>query len=203
LHLIEDVLRNFSGGLGRKLRYAYYKYRLGSCGKNVQIDEGVYFVNPKYIKLEDNIWIDKNVILIAGKGGDIQKTKTINLDGAPLEGEIIIGRFSHIGISTIIQGHGGIQIGEYFTSSSGCKIYTLSNDPQKCRQGTYGTKEIYYILSPVIIENNVWLGLNVTVIGGYIAKDTFISPNSVVFGTIPANSFASGNPAKFIKSRFT
>jgi alkylated DNA nucleotide flippase Atl1 len=33
--------------------------------ENVIIEEGVYFQNPKDIKLSVNIWIDKQAILIA------------------------------------------------------------------------------------------------------------------------------------------
>src|SRR5687768_8491070 len=66
LSFIDDRLRNISGGLGKRLRYAYYRRRLAACGKNVFIDTGVYFIEPSSIYVGDHIWIDKQCILIAG-----------------------------------------------------------------------------------------------------------------------------------------
>ena len=65
--LLESFLRNIGGGLGKKLRYWYYRTKFKSCGKNIIIEEGVFFENAKHISLGDNVWIDKNVILIAGE----------------------------------------------------------------------------------------------------------------------------------------
>lgn len=54
---------------------------------------------------------------------------------------------------------------------------------------------------PVIIEDNVWLGLNVVVLKGvHIGKNSLIGANSVVTRDIPANSIAVGSPAKVIKT---
>lgn len=54
---------------------------------------------------------------------------------------------------------------------------------------------------PVIINNNVWLGLNVTVLKGVeIGCNSIIGANSLVVSSIPANVIAAGNPCKVIKS---
>lgn len=54
--------------------------------------------------------------------------------------------------------------------------------------------------SPVVIEDNVWLGLNVIVLkGSVIGKNSVIGANSVVTGRIPDNVIAAGNPCKVIK----
>jgi acetyltransferase-like isoleucine patch superfamily enzyme len=53
---------------------------------------------------------------------------------------------------------------------------------------------------PVIIGNNVWLGLNTVVLKGVeIGDNTLIGANSVVTKNIPANVIAAGNPCKVIK----
>ena len=62
----QGYIRNISGPLGRKIRYKYYRKRFLVCGKNVVIDEGVYFDNPKLISIKDNVWIDRNTVLTAG-----------------------------------------------------------------------------------------------------------------------------------------
>lgn len=54
--------------------------------------------------------------------------------------------------------------------------------------------------SPVIIEDNVWLGINVVVLkGATIGENSVIGANSVVTKDIPANVIAGGNPCKVIK----
>ncbi len=203
---VEDLIRPLSGSLGKKLRFWYYKKRLGACGENVFIDTGVFFLNSKDIMLGDNCWIDKNCVLIAGA---LQKTNVIekfsqSYDQPPLPGKLCIGHNAHIGIGTVIQAHGGVSVGNYFTTSAHCRIFSLSNDPYKCRKGTVGeANDIHYVLTPVVIENNVWLGLNVSVIGSHIQSDVFVQPHSIVTGTIPGNSVAAGSPAKKIRSRFS
>jgi acetyltransferase-like isoleucine patch superfamily enzyme len=53
----------------------------------------------------------------------------------------------------------------------------------------------------VIIENNVWLGVNSIVLKGVtIGENSVIGANSVVTKSIPANVVAAGNPCKVIKN---
>lgn len=53
---------------------------------------------------------------------------------------------------------------------------------------------------PVVIEDNVWLGMNVVVLKGvHIGKNSLIGANSVVTKDIPANVIAVGNPCRVIK----
>lgn len=202
--IVETIIRNISGRLGIFLRRLYYSKRLAQCGKNLRIDEGVIIQGAEYIYIGDNVWIDKYCILIAGKV-DIQpeRVKVKQNKNYPYrEGELHIGSNVHIAPQCIIQAHGGVSIGNYFTASAGSKIYSLSNDVRKCKHGTQFSNEIWYILSPICIEDNVWLGLNTIVLSGTIKKNSFIAPNSVVMTDIEENSFASGNPAKKIKDRF-
>jgi len=52
----------------------------------------------------------------------------------------------------------------------------------------------------VIIENNVWLGVNVLVLKGVtIGENSVIGAGSVVTKSIPSNVIAAGNPCKVIK----
>ncbi len=205
LQLFESLIRNLGSIAGLRLRRWYYRVRLKECGKNLNVDCGVYFVNPEYIRLGDNVVLDKNVILIAGPSGDTQRTRCIkNEDSTVTRGEVRVGSWSHIGIGTIIQGHGGVQIDDYFTSSSRCMIYSLSNNPNLCHSGTLGgaLNEVHYVETPVRIGRNVWLGLQCIVIGNSIGDNVFMKPNSVVVSNIASNQIAEGNPAKAVGVRF-
>ncbi len=52
----------------------------------------------------------------------------------------------------------------------------------------------------VVIEDNVWLGVNTVVLKGVtIGKNSLIGANSVVTKNIPENVIAAGNPCKVIR----
>lgn len=54
--------------------------------------------------------------------------------------------------------------------------------------------------APVVIEENVWLGVNVVVLKGVtIGRNSVIGANSVVTKNIPENVIAAGNPCRVIK----
>lgn len=60
----------------------------------------------------------------------------------------------------------------------------------------------YYPPKPVTIGNNVWLGMNVTVMPGVsIGDNSIIGAGSIVTKDIPANTIAVGSPCKVIKQR--
>lgn len=65
----------------------------------------------------------------------------------------------------------------------------------------FGDKDSEYLrdLGPIIIEDNVFIGRNVTLLPGIqIGKKSLILDGSVVCDDIPAESVAIGNPAKVI-----
>lgn len=54
--------------------------------------------------------------------------------------------------------------------------------------------------APITLEDNVWLGANVTVCGGVtIGKGSVIGAGSVVIKDIPAGVVAAGNPCRVIR----
>jgi galactoside O-acetyltransferase len=211
--LLVSILRNISGSTGRKLRYYYYKNKFKTCGINVYIDEGVIFLNPQMISIGNNVWIDRYSIITAGKASlnNSSVKKIDNKNFLYSEGELIIGDGVHIGAFNILQAHSGIFVGSYVTTSSGVKIYSLSNypfDENNTNIITYTNslvgeeRRTAYITSPIVIEEGVWLALDCIVLGGTIGKNSFVTTGSVVINDISENSYASGNPAVKIKNRF-
>ena len=58
--------------------------------------------------------------------------------------------------------------------------------------------------APVVIEDDVWCGANVTILKGVtIGRGSIIAAGAVVTKSIPPYSIAGGVPAKVLKARFT
>ena len=58
--------------------------------------------------------------------------------------------------------------------------------------------------APVVIEDDVWCGANVTILKGVtIGRGSVIAAGAVVTRSIPPYSIAGGVPAKVLKQRFT
>lgn len=56
--------------------------------------------------------------------------------------------------------------------------------------------------SPVVIEDNVWIGSNVTIFGGVtIGENSVVGAGSVVTRDIPKNCIAMGSPCRVVKER--
>ena len=90
---------------------------------------------------------------------------------------------------------GGITIGDNVLIGPNVGIFTPEHafDPQLRIEG-------YEISHPVVIKDNVWIGGNVSIIGGVtIGENTIIGAGSVVTHDIPANVIAVGNPCRVLR----
>lgn len=211
---IESFIRNIGGGLGQRIRYCYYKHRFKICGNNIKIDIGVIIENPENISLGNDIWILPYTIITARpKNLTIQnrlEKKKENIAFSHSIGEIIIGNEVAIGAFNIIQGYGGLVIEDRVTTSARVSIYSYSHypyDETDRKKITYANSMVHSdniscIESPIVLKAGVWLGLGVTVFGGTVEKNSFVSTNSIVLSSLPENSYAAGNPAQKIKNRF-
>ena len=208
--LIKGAIRNISGEIGRKLRYQYYSRRLGSCGKNVIIDEGVIIQGAKDIHLADNVWIDRYCILMAGKVDMPAEGSKVNTNAAYKHqvGELHIGSNVHITPYCLIQAHGGVSIGNDCGLGAGAKLYSLTNfpaypaNPERIVYYSWGGP-MAQICAPIVLQDNVGVGLGSVVLPGItIEKNSFVAPYSVVMTPIKENSSISGNPARRVKDRF-
>ena len=57
---------------------------------------------------------------------------------------------------------------------------------------------------PIVIEDGVWCGANVTILKGVtIGKDSIVAAGAVVTKSFPPYSIIGGVPAKLLKNRFT
>lgn len=128
-----------------------------------------------------------------GKGVNIERGATFERGD-----KIRIGDYSGIGINAEIPN--GSIIGNDVMMGPDCKIYSVNHiyertDIPMRKQGMTQPK-------PVIIDDDVWIGGNVTImVGRHIKKGTIVAANSVVTKDFPEYSIIGGNPASLIRSR--
>lgn len=92
--------------------------------------------------------------------------------------------------------------GVYFVVCGEHRFDTVSTYPFKVR--FLGEKHEAFSKGDIIIEDDVWIGANVTILSGVrIGQGAVIAAGSIVTKDIPAYAVAAGNPATVIKYRFS
>ena len=212
----EGFVRNLPGELGFNLRYRYWKKRLKYLGKEVRFSTGVYFQNPDHISIDDNAWIDQDVVILAGV--DLSTREKTRIENPAYNGEpgvVHIGRNVHVSVRCIISGiSGGVFIADNCGLAADCKIYALSHSHRS--KANPRNKEIYFtpmapqenqclVEGPVNIAENAMIALQSVILPGVsIPKNCFLNINSVVNSRVECeeNSILSGNPATVTGKRF-
>ena len=111
-------------------------------------------------------------------------------DSSVVIGDVKVGKHSWIGPFTVIDGSGGLTIGEYCSISAGVHIY--SHDTVDWALSG-GEKDI--VKEPVIIGNRCYIGPHSIISKGVsIGNGCVIGANSFVNRNIPDGRKAWGNP---------
>ena len=98
-----------------------------------------------------------------------------------------------------IQGGGRVSIGNNFHSGENILVITRIHNYD---EGTAVPYDGTYITKNVAIEDNVWIGTRVILLGGItIGEGAIIQAGAVVVSDIPKYAIAGGNPAKVFKYR--
>ncbi len=99
-----------------------------------------------------------------------------------------------------IKGNGKVTIGDNFHSGQECLMITSYHKFDGGDAIPYDSKKD--IDKDIFIEDNVWLGDRVIVLGGVkIGEGAIIQAGSVVVKDIPKYTIAGGHPAKVFKHR--
>lgn len=115
--------------------------------------------------------------------------------------KLSIGSNTWIGENLFAKCEGGLIIGNGVIISRGVEIWTANHnyDSEDLKSLPYDRR---FILKPVNIGDNVWIGSRVTIIPGVsIGEGAVIGAGAVVTHDIPPLAVAGGNPAKVIKYR--
>lgn len=204
------IVNNFKGKWQRMLRnignkipidvFRYKLYRLSDAkiGYNVKIESDATI--GQGVLIGNNVTIGANSLLnhvLVGNNSVIEY-------GVILLGNekypIKIGKHTYIGIYAVLEGFGGLVIGDYVhIAGPSVGIWTHTSIYQ-CLRGDKLDDHTHRMVAPIKIENNVWIGGKVTVYPDVtIGHHSVILPNSVVNENIPPYSMVGGIPAEYKK----
>jgi acetyltransferase-like isoleucine patch superfamily enzyme len=195
----------YPGGIGQRLRRIAYSPFFGELGHTVKIDIGCIFDNPANIFIGNNVWIMPRCHLTA-RPLNIQSLVDLNRpiyvrDSSDNRGSIIIGNEVSIGEGNIIQGYGGVSIGDRCTTSARVSIYSMSHAVRnRNKQGersfansmVTSSSNIPCVANEIVLHEGVWIGLNAIVFGGVLGEYAFIKANSVIMNEVSENSITDG-----------
>ena len=150
-----------------------------------RIEKTVHFTGRKYITISKTALISQNTWL--------------NVNSRDTSPKISIGNYCYIGRNNFFTSGKKISIDDYSITSVNCNFLGSEHD--------YSNPMIPYYFAPtsnekeIIIETNVFVGANVSIIGNVcIGYGSVIGANSVIVNAdIPPFSLVVGNPGHVIK----
>lgn len=116
-------------------------------------------------------------------------------------GDVLIGAHCQINPGSVLYSGSGITIGNDVLIAPGCVIAPANHE---YRDPNIPIRMQRFMPSKggVVIEDDVWLGANCTLLdGAHIGKGSIIAAGSVVTGKIEQYSICAGAPAKKIRER--
>jgi acetyltransferase-like isoleucine patch superfamily enzyme len=175
-------------GPRRRIARARAQRRLRRSGTGIRIHRSVDVRSPERLELGDDVFVDANVVLHCG-----------GMDWSPSDGGIRIGSGGYVGPNSVLFGAAGIEIGDAVLISPGVVITS--------HQHTYADSDADISHQPldfgrVVIERNVWIGANATVLPGVrLGEGSIVGAGSVVTKDVPPRTVVAGVPAGILRDR--
>lgn len=181
-----------------KLVQVYWnsRARLQFLIRGVNWPKNATIKGPLGLSALGNIVLGDNITIVNdskyNRAGVNHPTQLVATTGASLT----IG--NHVGISgASIYSAESISIGNHVLVGANSKIYDTDFHPMNFMERRLGHRAPS---APVVIEDDVWLCANVTILKGVtIGARSVIAADSVVCHDIPPDTLAGGTPAKPIK----
>jgi len=205
-----SILGKFPGALGIVLRKFFWPRLFGSCGKGVMFADNIVLRQPKNIHLGNNVIISEFCVLDARHddeyqvitiGDDVMLSTNVMISCK--NGCIKIGKNTGLSAQTIIHAtnHCPVSLGDdviigpqSYISAGGNYHFDQLDVPIR-EQG----------INPdggITLEDNIWLGAKVTVLGGVtMGSGSIGAAGAVINKSVAANTICGGVPAKVLKTR--
>lgn len=124
-------------------------------------------------------------------------------------GKVVVGDHVFMNGGTILRCDYEITVGNCCLFGPNVRLWDTSNHPMSVAARERQAREICFKEvdsyeasgGPIIIEDNVWLGMDVIVLANVrIGRGSVVGAGSVVTKDIPPMTFAAGVPARFISN---
>jgi len=198
-------MKAYVRAIPRLLRTQLLRSRLGHLGKDARVDRRVRLDEAAKIHVGAKCEIESGVVLRANSVaepaivlGDAVSIKEYTLVNAN-RGSVTIGDRSWIGPHCVLYGNGNVSIGSDVLIAAQTCINTVSHGTTQT-DCAMNLQPIH--TDPVIIQDDVWIGLHCTILQGVtIGRGSVIGAGAVVTRDIPPWSIAVGVPARVVASR--
>jgi len=165
-----------------------YKPFFNSLGSKTIIYTPLKIVNTKRIDIGSNVTIEKYSTLYSV--GEYNK-KIYN-------GKIKIGNNVYINNNCNITSSNNINIKDNVVIAFNVSFFDFNHDYTNITIPVKFSK--LDVLGEIIISENCWIGMNVSIVGNvHLGMHCIVGANSVVTKSFPAYSVIVGNPARVIK----
>jgi acetyltransferase-like isoleucine patch superfamily enzyme len=203
-----------------------YRQRFKSCGQGVIVEDGVEIEHPEVMEVGDRVRFFRGFRMIEGPtrfriGSDVTFMPNCFIQGSAdrliigshvdfypgtylslggPDGFIEIGDHTHFAPNCVMYGHGGLRIGRYCNIAAHCVLATIGHDP--VIRGDKPMAIPPYVAGPIKLEEDVWLGANVTVTSNVtIARGCVAGANAVVNRNTEPFGLYCGVPARRVRDR--
>ena len=147
--------------------------------------------------IEDSIRGSRIVI-----GAHTQVDSFVKIKPAGGLGDLVVGSNCVINSGTVLYTGNGISIGNHVLIAANCTLAPTNHEYRSKRhkiadQGFMSSK------GGIVIEDDVWIGANCTLLdGSIIRRGCVVSASSVVCGELPEYSVCRGRPALPFRYRY-
>ena len=200
----------FPGAPGMVLRKLFWPKMFRRCGKGTVFGVGVVVRQPGKIVLGGSVVVSEYTVLDGRTDAEgpslMLGDRTILSNNVMLScknGSITIGSDVGINAQTVIQSTTGneVAIGADCVIGQRCLVIGGGNYDIDNREELIRTSPIIKD-GGVRLDNNVWLGANVSVLGGVtMGQGSVAGAGAVVSRSIPSFSICMGVPARVIRER--
>lgn len=198
------------GAPGMVLRKLFWPRMFSRCGKGTVFGCGVVIRQPGKIVLGSSIVVSEYCVL-DGRNASGAESMTVgdntilsnNVMLSCKDGTITIGNDVGINAQAVVQSTNGnaVSIGDDCVIGQRCLIIGGGNYDISDRESLIRTSPITDD-GGVSLENNVWLGANVSVLGGVImGQGSIAAAGAVISRSIPPFSLCMGVPARVVRER--
>lgn len=200
--ILQLLFSGVPGALGILLRQKFYRILFKKLGRKAVIGRATCFRQPSHISIGSGTVIDdfSRITVVGSERGEVKIGNNVFLGPFSIlssrDALVDIGDQANIGSHCRLGSmHGSLKIGRYALIGAYCYIGAGNHEMTDrlvpmAKQGSNSK-------GGVTIEDDVWIGANVTVLDGVrIGKGSIIGACSLVTREIPPYSIAYGVPAR-------